>query len=210
MHTPKRKIFLATRNEGKIERFKNLIRHTGFDTEVFTPLDLEIEDIEVEENGKTLAENAEIKARAYFGKVAMPILANDTGFFVAREGLVDAPKRVALEGKNEKELTKEEIGKALLEFWKGIAKKHGGKVEAAWMEAFVLLDPDGAIHTAESKREVILTDQEFGKPHIQMPVRALYISKATNKPAIQHTKEEEQLEMKPITDALSKLLSTSL
>ncbi|MDP2629823.1 MAG: non-canonical purine NTP pyrophosphatase [Candidatus Uhrbacteria bacterium] len=208
MHTPKRKIFLATRNEGKIERFKNLIRHAGFDAEIFTPLDLGIEDIEVEENGATLAENAEIKARAYFGKVNLPILANDTGFFVAGEGLIDAPKRVALEGKNEKDLTKEEIGKALLEFWKGIAKKHGGKIEAAWMEAFILLDPNGTIQTAESKRKVILTDQEFGKPHIQMPVRALYISKATNKPAIRHTEEEERLEMKPITDALSKLLST--
>lgn len=206
----KKKIFLATRNEGKIKRFKNLIRHAGFDAEIFTPLDLGIEDIEVEENGATLAENAEIKARAYFGKVAMPILTNDTGFFVVGEGLVDAPKRVALEGKNEKELTKEEIGKALLEFWKGIAKKHGGKVEAAWIEAFILLDPDGVIHTAESKREIILTDQEFGESHVQMPVRALYISKATNKPAIRHTKEEEELEMQPITDALSKLLSTSL
>lgn len=206
----KKKIFLATRNEGKIERFKNLIRHTGFDAEIFTPLDLKIEDIEVEENGKTLAENAKIKARAYFGKVDMPILANDTGFFVEGEGLVDAPKRIALAGKNEQTLTKEEIGKALLEFWREIAKKHGGKVDAAWIEAFILLDPDGTLHTANSKREVILTDQEFGEAHIQMPVRALYISKATNKPAVQHTREEEQLEMKPIIDALSRLLTTPL
>ncbi|MDO8566173.1 MAG: non-canonical purine NTP pyrophosphatase [Candidatus Moranbacteria bacterium] len=206
----RKKIFLATQNEGKIERFKDLIRHTGFDVEVFTPLDLKIEDIEAEENGKTLAENAEIKARAYFGKVAMPILANDTGFFVEGEGLVDAPKRIALAGKNEQTLTKKEIGKALLEFWRKIAKKHGGKVDAAWIEAFVLLDPDGTIHTADSKREVILTDQEFGETHIQMPVRALYISKATNKPAVQHTQKEEQLEMKPIIDALSRLLTTPL
>lgn len=206
----KKKIFLATRNEGKINRFKNLIHHTGFDVEIFTPFDLKIEDIEVEENGKTLAENAEIKARAYFGKVDIPILANDTGFFVEGEGLVDAPKRIALAGKNEQTLTKEEIGKALLEFWRGIAKKHGGKVDAAWIEAFVLLDPDGTIHIADSKREVILTDREFGETHIQMPVRALYISKTTGKPAAQHTQEEEQLEMQPIIDALSQLLSTSL
>lgn len=206
----KKKIFLATRNEGKIDRFKNLIHHTGFDVEIFTPFDLKIEDIEVEENGKTQAENAEIKARAYFGKVDMPILANDTGFFVEGEGLVDAPKRIALAGKNEQTLTKKEIGKALLDFWRGIAKKHGGKVDAAWVETFVLLDPDGTTRTADSKREVILTNQEFGEVHIQMPVRALYISKTTGKPAAQHTPEEEQLEMQPIINALSQLLSTSL
>lgn len=206
----KRKIFLATQNEGKIERYKRLLTSVGTDVEVYTPLDLNLENIDVAETGKTLTENAEIKARAYFGKVAMPILANDSGFWVAGEGFVDAPKRMALAGKKEQDLTKEEVGKILLDFWKGIAKKHGGKVDAAWIEAFVLLAPDGTLHTAESRREVILTDQEFGEPHIQMSVRALYISKITNKPAIQHTKEEEQRELQPIIDALSKLLSASL
>jgi XTP/dITP diphosphohydrolase len=204
----KKKIFLATHNEGKIQRFKNLLEHTGLDVEIHTPKDLGLENIEAQENGKTLAENAEIKARAYFGKVDMPILSNDTGFLVEGEGLVDAPKRKALDGKiDEKSSTKEEIAKALLEFWKGVARRHGGRVDAAWLEAFVLLDPDGRIHTAESKREVILTDQIFGEAHIQMPMRALYISKITNKPAIQHTKEEELLELKPVTDALSKVLT---
>ncbi|OHA08808.1 MAG: hypothetical protein A3B37_00455 [Candidatus Sungbacteria bacterium RIFCSPLOWO2_01_FULL_59_16] len=203
----RKKIFLATKNEGKIQRFRNLLDHAGLDVEICTPKDFGLENIEAEEKGKTLAENAEIKVRAYFGKVNMPILANDTGFWVDGEGLVDAPKRMALGEKDERELTKEEIAKSLLEFWKGIARKHGGKVDAAWIEAFVLLDPDGQIHVAESRREVVLTDQTFGEAHIQMPVRALYISKMTNKPAIQHTKEEELLELKPVTDALSKILA---
>ncbi|MDI6734123.1 MAG: non-canonical purine NTP pyrophosphatase [Patescibacteria group bacterium] len=205
----KKKIFLATHNEGKIQRFKNLIVSTGLDIEIYAPKDFGLENIETEENGKNLAENAEIKARAYFGKIDMPILSNDTGFWVEGEGLVDAPKRKALGEKNEKTLTKNKIAKSLLEFWKEIAKKHGGKVNAAWIEEFALLDPDGTIHKSESKREVILTDQEFGKGHIQMPVRALYISKTTNKPSIQHSKEEELLELKPVTDALFKILTDS-
>lgn len=203
----KKKIFLATRNEGEIQRFKNLLEHTGLDIEIYAPKDFNLGNIEAEEKEKTLAGNAEIKARAYFGKVEMSILSNDTGFWVEGEGLIDAPKRKVLGKKDEKELTKEEIAKSILEFWKNIARKHGGKVDAAWVEAFVLLDPDGVIHKAESKREVILTDQEFGEAHIQMPMRALYISKTTNKPAIQHDKEEELLELKPITDALLKILT---
>lgn len=201
-----KKIFLATNNEGKVERFRKLLAATGVVVELYTPRDLGIEAIDVVENGKTLAENAEIKARAYFGKVSFPILANDTGFWVEGEGLVHTPKRTALGKKDEAELTQEEIAGHLVEFWKGIARKHGGKVDAAWVEEFVLLDPDGALHTAESRREVILTDTEFGEAHIQMPVRALYISKTTNKPAILHTDAEELWEMQSVINALVQVL----
>ena len=203
----KKKIFLATHNEGKIERFKNLLSHTGLEVEIHTPEEFGLENIDPEEIGKTLAENAAIKARAHFGKVDMPILANDTGFWVDGEGLVDAPKRKALGKTDEKRLTKDEVSRSLIEFWKKIAEKNNGKVDAAWIEVFVLLNPDGSMHTAESKREVILTDQIFGEAHVQMPIRVLYISKATNKPAIQQTAEEELLEMKPVTDAILKVLT---
>ncbi len=203
----KKKMFLATHNEGKIERYKNLLRQTGLDIEIYAPKDFGLENIDPEENGKTLTENAAIKARAYAGKVDIPILANDTGFWVQGEGLIDAPKRTALGDIDERLLTKQEIAKTLLEFWRGIAKKHGGNVDAAWVESFVVLNPDGTMRVAESRREVILTDRIFGDAHLQMPVRALYLSKATNKPSILHTAEEEILEMQPVIDALLKVLS---
>jgi XTP/dITP diphosphohydrolase len=201
------KIFLATNNGGKIERYKNLLKQVDKDIEVFAPRDLGISVIDVVEDGKTLAENARLKADAYFGKVDMPILSNDTGFFVEGEGFVDAPKRIALGNTDENNLSKEEIAKRILNFWKGIASKHGGKVDAAWVEAFFVLYPNGDVKEAESRREVVLTDKEFGAPHIQMPVRALYYSKTTNKPAIEHTEEEEIREMKPVIDALKEVLS---
>jgi len=199
------KILLATNNGGKIERFKKLLTHTNLDIELFTPKELSIEILDVEENGKILAENAEIKARAYLGKVEIPILANDTGIYVEGEGFIDAPKREALDV-DESTLTQEEITEKLLSFWRNVATKHGGKVDAAWVEAFVVIYPDGNVKRADSRREIILTDQEFGKAHPQMPVRALYYSKTTNKPAIQHTEEEEILEMKPVIDALVSVL----
>ncbi|MBU3924544.1 hypothetical protein KKB43_02120 [Patescibacteria group bacterium] len=200
------KIFLATNNGGKIERFKNLLKQVDKDLKVFTQADLNIEAIDVIENGKTLVENAKLKAMAYLGKVDMPILANDTGFYVKGDGFVDAPKRKALGEANENTLSKEEISKKLLNFWKEVATRHGGKVDAAWVEAFAVVYPNGETKEAESRREILLTNQEFGIPHMQMPVRALYYSKITNKPAIQHTQEEEILEMKPVIDALIKVL----
>lgn len=199
-------IFLATNNAGKIERFKNLLNHAKLEITVYSPQDFQLEKIEVEENGKNLSENAEIKARAYWGKVPLPILANDTGFWVSGEGLVEAPKRITLGNARERDLTKEELAEKILQFWKAIAQKNGGKVDAAWVEEFALLTPEGKIQRSGSRREVVLTDQEFGTPHIQMPIRALYLSKTTGKPAIQHTKEEELAELEPITNALIQLL----
>lgn len=200
------KIFLATHNEGKIKRFKELLQYTGIKIKAYTPTELGLKQIEIEENGKTLADNALIKARAYVGKVDMPILANDTGFWIKGRGLVEAPKREALRGTDEKSLTKEEIAQRLIQFWKTVAAQEGGKVDAAWIEAFVVLFPDGSIRSASSRRDVILTDTEFGDSHIQLPVRALYISKTTNKPALHHTKEEELLELKANIDALRAII----
>jgi hypothetical protein len=200
------KILLATNNKGKIERFKKLINHIDSSIELFSPNELGIDVLDTEENGKTLMDNALLKANAYLGKVDFPILSNDTGFYVEGDGFVDAPKRKALEGINENELSEEEISKRLLSFWKGVVTRHGGEVDAAWVEAWVLLYPNGEIKENESKREIILTDKEFGTPHIHMPVRALYYSKITNKPAVLHTEEDEIKEMRPILEALEKLL----
>lgn len=200
------RVFLATNNHGKIERFKNLLWQSVRNLKVYTCEDLGIEPIDVIENGKTLEENAILKAKAYLGKVDMPIIANDTGFYVEGEGFVDAPKRKALGDSDENQMTKEKIAEKILEFWKGVATKHGGKVDAAWVESFVLIEPGGKIHASTSRREIVLTDQEFGRPHIQMPVRALYLSKTTNKPSIQHTEEEEILEMQPVINALKEIL----
>lgn len=200
------KIFLATNNAGKIERFKKLIEGAGIKTEIYTPKDFGLEEINPEETGNTLAENAKIKAGAYLGKVNMPIISNDTGLYVEGEGLVSAPKRIALGDTDEAGLSKEKIAEKLTQFWKDMATKHGGRVDAAWVENFVLLRPDGEMETSESRREIILTNEEYGTPHIQMPVRALYLSKTTGKPSIQHTPEEERLELQPVTDALIKLI----
>ncbi len=198
------KILVATNNVAKVERYRKLLRDT--DIELVTPKDLGIEPEDVEENGKTLAENAELKARAYFGKTDLPILSNDAGFYVEGEGLVQAPKRIALDGRGEYTLTQEEIAEAMMRFWQEKAKAHGGSVDAAWVDDFVLLSSDGSLRTASSRRECLLTDTVHGPVHIQLPIRALYISKMTGKPSALHTHEEDLLELKPIQDALVSLL----
>ncbi len=202
------RILLATNNDGKVERFRNLVQQLDVSIELYTPRELGVEAAHVEESGTTLAENAILKAQAYMGKTDLPILANDTGLYIEGEGFIDAPKRTALGETSEHALTEEEVAERVLHFWKNIATKYGGEVDGAWVEAFVVMYPDGTIKHASSRREIVLTDQVFGVPHLHMPVRALYYSKATGKPVIQHTKEEELLEMQPVIDALRIVLVT--
>src|SRR3989344_5844579 len=189
------KIFLASTNKAKIGRYKNLLKYTGFEVEVFTPEDFGLENVVVKETGETLLENALLKAKSYEGKINMPILANDTGFWVEGEGFALAPKRMAMAGQSEEKISKQEVAKNVLEFWQNLATKYGGKVDAAWKESFVLLNTDGKIYSANSKREMILTNEIVGQPSLEMPIRALCISKASNKYVLLHTLEDELLEM---------------
>lgn len=198
------KVLVATNNKGKVERYRQLL--AGTDIELFTPAELGIESVEVEENGETLAENAELKARAYLGKTELPILANDTGIWVEGEGMINTPRRTALAGLDEEKLTQEEIAEIMMEFWKSIARKYGGEVAAAWPETFAVAMSDGSVRFAESRREIILTDQQHGPVNLHMPLRPLYRSKMTGKPVLEQTPEEEAAELAPVRDALISLL----
>lgn len=192
------KLLLATNNRGKLARYQRLLK----DCQIYTPNDLGIEKVEVIEDG-SLQENAIKKAKAYLGKTDLPILANDTGFYVEGEGLIEAPKRLAI---GSEDLSEEEIYKKIISFWQNIAKKYGGEVDAYWVDVFALVKPDGSVKTAEAHREVLLTDKVFGQSHINFPMRSLYICKDTNKPAVEHTEEEERQELEPIMKALIDIL----
>jgi hypothetical protein len=204
----KKEILLVTNNQGKIERYRRIAKHIDPEVVLYTLNDIGIEKIDVEEDG-TLEENAKKKAIVYLGKTDLPILANDAGIFVAGLGLVKNPKRIALDSP-EDNFTKEEIYDRVINYWKDIATKKGGEIDAAWVDAFAFCMPDGTIHEEGARREIILTNQVFGEPHIQFPIRALYISKLTNKPAANHTEEDELTEIQPICSALEKLFINAI
>lgn len=75
-------LFIATKNLNKIKDYKNLIRNYDLDINLITENDLGIEIPEVEENGLTYKENAQIKARFTYKIVNMPVLADDSGMEV--------------------------------------------------------------------------------------------------------------------------------
>ena len=78
------KLLLATRNPGKLREYSLLFQNAPFQ---LTTLDEEGIDLEVEEKGRTLQENAELKAAGYAINSRLLVVADDSGLEVdALEG----------------------------------------------------------------------------------------------------------------------------
>jgi XTP/dITP diphosphohydrolase len=81
-----KKIFIASKNSGKIKEIKAYLSELGF--EIFSLLDISGFN-DIAETGKTFEENAFIKAKALFDIVKLPVLADDSGLEV--DALSGAP-----------------------------------------------------------------------------------------------------------------------
>ena len=74
---------IATRNNGKLREFRNLLMPLR--SEVLSLKDISIDE-EFEESGQTFAENARLKATGYSRLTRFPVLADDSGLEVAALG----------------------------------------------------------------------------------------------------------------------------
>ena len=73
------RLLIATTNSGKVREYKSLL--AGLDLDLVGLKDVGI-NVEVEENGSTYIENAELKARAYVAMRGLLTLADDSGLEV--------------------------------------------------------------------------------------------------------------------------------
>lgn len=199
------RLLIATTNTAKVVRVRKLTHH--FNLKIVTLDDLSIEHVDVQE-GSDVRKNSEMKALAYRAFTDLPILANDTAFYINGE-LLDPAKvrRNALGNMDEKNLTQDQRAEAFLSFYKTIASRRGGAVPAYWEDIYSLSLPNGETHSEQSRRDVILTDVARGKVDPFAPMRCLYIVKVTGKYVADETEEEEALELKPVQNAIENLLS---
>ncbi len=201
------KILLATNNLSKRARVEKLLKSLGITTEILLPKDLGIKVVEPQEKG-SLRENAKEKVLLYRDKTDLPILGFDTGLFIDGEAIDPVKvKRNALRGADEKKLTQEETAKLLLKYYKNIAEKRGGSVEAYFQDELAISLSNGEIETIGNKREIILTDQVKGEIDIYFPIRSLYKIKATGEYAQEQNEKEELIDLAPFIESLKKLLS---
>lgn len=76
-----RKLLIATRNQGKLKEFAQIIKLPGY--ELITLDDTEVDpEFDVEENGTTFAANARLKAESYGRRTKLLTLADDSGLVV--------------------------------------------------------------------------------------------------------------------------------
>ena len=76
------RLLVATKNRGKIREIKEISKDS---IEILSPLDIGV-NLDILEDGKTLRENSFKKAVAYFQKVNMCTIGEDTGLFVEALG----------------------------------------------------------------------------------------------------------------------------
>ena len=74
-------IFFATMNKDKIIKMKNRLKN--LDIKIVTPYDNNL-NLEIQENGKNVIENATLKAKAYFNKTKIPTIATDSALYVEK------------------------------------------------------------------------------------------------------------------------------
>jgi len=110
-----RKLILSTGNIHKIAEIKDILE--GLPIEIYSKEDLGLDDLEVDEDGETLEENAIKKALAISEKTDGIVIADDTGLFVdkldGRPGVYSS--RYSGEG-----ATYEDNNKKLLKELKGV------------------------------------------------------------------------------------------
>lgn len=78
----RKKLILSTGNPDKVEEIKDIFKDLPVD--ILSKADLGLKDLEIEESGDTLEENAIIKAMALAEKAHGIVIADDTGLFVER------------------------------------------------------------------------------------------------------------------------------
>ncbi|MBQ8315893.1 MAG: hypothetical protein IJX95_09185 [Lachnospiraceae bacterium] len=172
------KLLYGTTNNGKLQAMKNALK--DFDIELIGLRDMEGELPQIEEDGATPLENAELKARAYFDAFHMPVFSCDSGLYFEELTEEEQPglhvRRVG-----GKELTDEEM----IEHYAALAKKHGGKITGRYRNAiYFILDESRHF----SSMDMSIATEPFvlvTKPHEKrvkgFPLDSLSVDIATGK-----------------------------
>ena len=147
-----KKLFYATSNKYKIQTMKNRLK--GLSIELVTPKDINI-NIEVEENGNTVIENAILKANAYYEKVKIPTIAGDSALYIER---FDKQPGLFARRVNGKNLNDDELEK----YYINELKKVGGESKAFYITGLALI-VDDKLETIEIKENDFILKSNISK-----------------------------------------------
>jgi len=160
-----KKILIATRNPGKFSEIKYFL--SDLPLEIVSLTDLGIKE-NVEETGKTFAENAKKKATFYAKISGLPTIADDGGLEI--DFLKGEPGVKSRRWINGKEATDGELIKYTLEKLKGVPIKKRG---AQLLAVLALALPTGEVYTSEGKVRGIIAEKPIADRTAGFPFRSL-------------------------------------
>jgi XTP/dITP diphosphohydrolase len=149
-----RSLLLATTNPHKLEEYRAIFSDLPY--RVLSLQDIHL-DLDVEETGRTFAENAELKARTYAKASGMLTLADDSGLEI--DALEGAPGVYSARFAG-KETSYAERFRIILERLKAFPM---AQRTARFRCAIALAEPSGFVRIVEGAIEGVITDSPRGK-----------------------------------------------
>jgi XTP/dITP diphosphohydrolase len=194
------KILVGTSNPAKLDRYKTILRQLS-DVEVLAPKDVQI-TVSVVEDGITAEENARKKARAYASASGLPALSVDEALYI--DGLPpEGQPGVRVRRYNGNDATDEELLMIYLEKIKPLPSHDRG---ARWTYAICLALPYGQEFVEQVQLAVNFIDTPVLPLLPGYPLHSILMDGALRKALRNLTPEEEQQRMRPVYDAVNKLV----
>jgi XTP/dITP diphosphohydrolase len=182
------RLLLATNNPGKIAQIKETLK--GIPCEIVTTTELRLGEIDIEETGTTLEENARLKARGIFdvaraaGFMDVAVLSDDGGLEIDALGGEPGIYAKRWAGENP---TDEEMIVYALKRMEGIPTE---KRTARFSVYQVLIFPDGHEQTATGTTEGAIIEYPTKNKYPRLPYGALLLVSKFGKVYDELTEEE--------------------
>ena len=191
------KILFATGNDSKSKRFSKGLKKYGI--EVMSLKDIDF-DLDIDEIGTTVIENAIIKAKAYYEETKMITMAMDDSLYLENVPENEQPglyvRRV-----NGKKLSDEEM----IKHYSNLVKKYGkdGKLTARWIYGLAVIKDDVVKTYTWSKEDFYLTDKRSKNIDVGYPLNSISINISLNKYFTDMTDEDKKTIKQDETDVVN-------
>lgn len=223
------KILLASTNKAKLDKLQMALDWLGLENcyELVTPVELGLKEVEVEE-GDDPAENAELKARAYFDQLSKEGVTKkkidiENTIVIGWDGALEIPdypdfvqakvKRSALaEDQKEADLDPAEFAELVQSYYQGLAQEKGKDLPVVFKEHFVAIAPDGQSSLQVAKlKQTIMREGRAEQNDFEMPLRAITKSSVTDKLfRADYSEEQQQQFWRHLFDAVAELVAIKL
>lgn len=180
------KLTIGTKNKAKVDQLKMALKD----------LSIEIQSLpdnkdypEINENGKSVLDNARAKALNYAKLIGSPILSMDNGLFL--EGLSDNQQPGLnvrhIDGRSDRPTDLE-----IVDYYSKLIRRLGGKINGYWEYGICIATPHGETKETTFRSERIFVSDPSPKIIEGYPLESLQLDEKTGKYSSEMTLKEKE------------------